>query len=68
MDNQTAGEMAVSVTPWNTQTRGFISSMDSTLTQGGHTAVINIQGIEVELENVWMYSGEIWAGDTEVAY
>lgn len=65
---QTAGEMAVSVTPWNSQTRGFISSMDSTLTQGGHTAVINIQGIEVTLENVWMYSGEIWSGDTEVAY
>ena len=68
VDGQTAGEMAVSVTPWNSQTRGFISSMESTLTQGGHTAVVNIQGIEVKLENVWMYSGEIWSGDTEVVY
>ena len=68
VNSQAAGEMAVSVTPWGSQTRGFVSSMDSTLTQGGHTALVNIQGVEVELEAVCMYAGELWAGDVEVLY
>lgn len=68
VDSQRAGEMATSVTPWNSRTRGFISSMDSTLTQGGHTANIRIQGIEVQLEAVWLYAGDLWAGDAEVPY
>lgn len=66
--NQAAGDLAVSVTPWKSKTRGFISSMDSTLTQNGHTATINIQGVEVALEAVCMYAGEIWSGGTEVVY
>lgn len=66
--DQIAGDLAVSVTPWDTQTRGFISSMDSDLTQNGHTAKINIQGIEVSLESIYVYSGEIYAGETEVVY
>lgn len=66
--DQRAGEMAVSVTPWGSKTRGFISSMDSEMTQGGHTAVVNFQGVEVELESVWVYSGELWSGDSEVLY
>ena len=65
---QSAGDYVASVTPWGSQTKGFISSMDSTLTQNGHTAVINIQGVEVSLESVWMYSGEIYAGGMEVVY
>ena len=66
--DQTAGDLAVSVTPWGSQTRGFISSMESILTQNGHTAVINIQGIEVTLESVCMYAGELYSGGTEVVY
>ena len=66
--DQRAGDLAASVTPWNSQTRGFISSMDSTLTQNGHTAIINIQGVEVSLEAVYMYSGEIYSGGMEVVY
>lgn len=66
--NQAAGDFAASVTPWNSQTRGFISSMESTLTQNGHTAKINIQGIEVTLESVWMHSGEVYSGGMEVVY
>lgn len=66
--DQAAGDFAVSVTPWNTQTRGFISSMSSTLTQNGQTAVINIQGVEVNLESVYMYAGEIYSGGMEVVY
>lgn len=65
---QSAGDYVASVTPWGSQTRGFISSMDSTLTQNGHTAIINIQGVEVSLEAVWMYSGEIYSGGMEVVY
>ena len=65
---QKAGQEAYSVTPWGTITRGFISSMDSTLTQNGHVAAIQIQGVEVKLESVWLYSGEIYSGGQEVLY
>lgn len=66
--NQTAGQMASSLTPWGTITRGFISSMDSVMTQTGHIADIQIQGIEVTLDSVWFYSGEIYSGGQEVVY
>lgn len=66
--DQAAGDLAVSITPWGSRTRGFISSMDSTLTQNGHTAKINIQGVEVSLESVYMYAGEIYSGGMEVVY
>ena len=65
---QKAGQMASSMTPWGNVTRGFISSMDSTMTQKGHVASIQIQGIEVALESVWFYSGEIYSGGQEVVY
>lgn len=68
IDGQRAGDMAVTLTSWNSQTSGFISSMDSTLTQNGHTAIINIQGVEVPLDSVWFYSGEIYSGGQEVVY
>ena len=65
---QKAGQVASSLTPWGTITRGFISSMDSTMTQTGHIASIQIQGIEVTLESVWLYSGELYSGGREVLY
>lgn len=65
---QKAGQIASSITPWETITRGFISSMDSTLTQKGHVASIQVQGIEVTLESVWLYSGELYSGGQEVLY
>lgn len=65
---QKAGQIASSLTPWGTITRGFISSMDSTMTQTGHIASIQIQGVEVTLESVWLYSGEIYSGGQEVLY
>lgn len=68
IDGQSAGEMAASVTPWGSKTQGFIASMDSELTQNGHTATITIQGVEVSLESVFPYAGELWAGDLEVLY
>lgn len=66
--NQKAGQLASSLTPWGTVTRGFISSMDSVMTQTGHIADIQIQGIEVTLDSVWFYSGEIYSGGQEVVY
>lgn len=68
VSSQKAGQIASSMTPWGTVTRGFISSMDSTMTQNGHVASIQIQGIEVTLESVWFYSGEIYSGGQEVVY
>lgn len=68
IQGQNAGDYVASVTPWGSQTKGFISSMDSTLTQNGHTAMVNIQGVEVSLESIWMYSGEIYSGGMEVVY
>lgn len=65
---QKAGQIASSRTPWGTIARGFISTMDSTITQTGHIANIQIQGIEVQLESVWLYSGEIYSGGQEVLY
>lgn len=68
VSGQKAGQVASSMTPWGTVTRGYISSMDSTITQNGHVASIQIQGIEVTLESVWFYSGEIYSGGQEVVY
>ena len=64
--SQKAGQMASSMTPWGTVARGFISTMDSQLTQTGHIA--KIQGIEVAMDSVWFYSGEIYSGGEEVVY
>lgn len=63
-----AGDRVSSVNPWGTQTRGFITSMESTLTQNGHTATVEILGVEVAVEGVHYYSGELYSGDKEVLY
>lgn len=47
IDAQRAGDCVSSITPWNTQIQGFIASMDSILTQNGHTAMIEILGEEI---------------------
>ena len=68
VNRQRAGQQVSSLTPWESIARGFINSMESSLTQNGHTAMITIQGIEVALDSVWMYSGEIYSGGMEVVY
>lgn len=68
IDNQTCGDHVSSLNPWGSQTRGFITAMSSTYTQGGHTASITIQGVEVETEGVYYYSGQLYSGDTNVIY
>lgn len=42
------GQMVTSVSPWDTQIKGYISAMDSTLTRNGHTASVTILGTESE--------------------
>lgn len=48
ISGQSAGQMVASVSPWNTQILGFISAMDSTLSQNGHAAAVTVIGEEVE--------------------
>lgn len=45
--DQSIGDDVTSSTPWRGQIRGIITSMDSTLTQNGHTAAVRIVGEEV---------------------
>ena len=68
ISGQKAGQIVSSLTPWGTITRGFLASVDSSMTQNGHTAAIQIQGVEVTLESVWYHSGDMYSGDTEVIY
>ena len=68
VSGQLAGDKVSSVNPWGTQIRGYIASMDSTLTQNGHTAAVKIIGEEVAPEGVYHYAGEIYAGGTEILY
>ena len=68
ISGHSAGQKVSSVSPWGTQLRGYISAMDSTLTQTGHTASITILGAEAEPQSVYLYSGEIYAGNKEVLY
>ena len=66
--DQKAGDLVVSSTPWNGKTRGYISSMDSTLSQNSHTAKVCIQGVMVTVEAVYFCSGDVFAGEKEVVY
>lgn len=68
VSNQKAGQIVSSMTPWGSITKGYISSMDSTMTQHGHVASIQIRGVEISLESVWLYAGEIYSGGQEVLY
>ena len=68
VNGQRAGQIASSLTPWGTMSQGFISSMDSTITQNGHIASIQIQGVEIKLESVHLYSGELYSNGQEVLY
>lgn len=68
ISGHSAGQKISSVSPWGTQFRGYLSAMDSTLTQTGHTASVTILGAEAEPQSVYLYSGEIYAGNREVLY
>lgn len=68
ISSQKAGDYAAIASPWGSKINGYISSMDSTYTQGGHTAAISVIGAEVALSGVAYHSGEIYSGDKEVLY
>lgn len=63
--SQRAGDKVTSENPWGGQIRGYITSMESDLTQTGHTASITILGAEVDVAVAMLYSGELFAGDME---
>ena len=63
-----AGDCVAIPNPWGTQTNGVIASMDHRITRNGHTARIVIHGVEVKMQTVNYYSGELYSGDKEVAY
>lgn len=68
MSGQNIGDMVASISPWNTRVLGYLSAVKSTYTQTGHTASVEILGIEIDSVSVYLYSGEIRSGDTEVLY
>ena len=65
---QQAGDSVASVTPWNTRLNGYITSMDMELTRGASVAKVVILGMEAAVEGVYLHSGELFAGGTEVVY
>lgn len=68
ISSQKAGDYSSVASPWGSKIVGYISSMDSNYTQGGHTAAISVIGAEVALSCVAYHSGEIYSGDKEVLY
>ena len=68
VEGEMAGDCAAIPNPWGTRTNGIIASMDHRITRNGHTARIVIHGVEVKMEAVNYYSGELYSGDKEVVY
>jgi hypothetical protein len=48
ISGQKAGDMVSSMNPWESKINGYITSMESNLTQSGHTASIEILGEEIK--------------------
>lgn len=48
VSGQYAGQLVRSLNPWGEMVQGYITEMDSTFTQNGHRASIQIRGREVE--------------------
>lgn len=63
-----AGDRVSSENPWGTQTRGYITALESILTQTGHTGSVEILGLDIAAEGIYYYSGELYSGDKEVLY
>lgn len=68
VDGHVAGQRVTAVSPWGTQLRGTISSMESQLTQNGHTATVCVLGMEVPAKSVYSYAGQLYSGGQEVLY
>lgn len=68
IDTQYAGQKVSMEDAWGNMVNGYIAVMESDLTQNGHTAAVTIIGKQQQPEAVYGYSGEIYAGGTEVVY
>ena len=68
VSNQRAGQLATTVTPWDTLVNGMIFSMDSQFTQKTHISSIELHGVEIPAESVSLFSGDIYSGETEALY
>ncbi len=68
IEDQHAGQMVSMEDAWGEMVQGYISVMESELTQGGHTAQVTVVGRRKQPETAYGFSGEIYAGDTEVVY
>ena len=68
IDDQYAGQMVTMEGAWGESIQGYIASMESDLTQGGHTAAVSVIGQRHQQKSVYCYSGEIYSGDAEVLY
>lgn len=49
---QSTGQKVTAVDPWGGQVEGYITAMESDLTQNGHTASVSIVGLRTETERV----------------
>lgn len=65
---QKAGQKITAVTPWDSQTQGYITAMESRLTPKGQVASIKLVGMERPAQIACRYSGQIQSGDQEVLY
>lgn len=63
---QQAGQMVVSQNPWGGKTLGFLTSMDTDLTQSGAVSSATIIGKNVELRGAVYYSGQLYAGEEAI--
>ena len=63
---QFAGQKVVIPTSWDEHMQGYITSMSSVFTQGGHTAEITVTGMLQQPEKSIAYAGEVWSGSWEV--
>lgn len=66
LSGQKAGQRVAAPSPWGSQLRGYITGVESDLTDSGQTGAVTILGMEVPEESVLCYAGELYAGDKEV--
>ena len=63
IEGQYAGQMVTMEGFSGESVRGYISTMESNLTQAGHTAAVTVVGQRCQPGAVYNYAGEIYSGD-----
>lgn len=67
VSGQRAGQRVSSTNPWGDVIQGYITSMESDLTQNSHTASVVMLGTKVSVSALF-YAGELIAGDVGGIY